>query len=235
VADAGRRLALFDIDGTLLLAGDPDHIPCLEEALTKVFGRRVTLDGVPLGGNQERAIARAAARNAGVPEDRIAAGIDDVMAELARRFLARVGDRSHRRLAGVPGSVEALAATGWDLGVLSGGARAVSRAKLAASGLDALFPVGSFGCQHEERAELVPLALADWRLHHDSPVDPASTVLIGDTPRDVEAARRAGCGVVAVATGRYSTAELRACGADAVLADLSDPTALVAACEAATR
>jgi phosphoglycolate phosphatase len=235
VAETGRRLALFDIDGTLLLAGDPDHIPCLEEALTEVFDRPVTLDGIPLGGNQERAIARAAARRAGVPEDRIDAGIDEVMSALAHRFLARVGDRSDRRLDGVPQSVEALAAAGWDLGVLSGGARAVSMAKLAASGLDALFPIGSFGCQHEDRAALVPLALADWRVHHSSAVDPACTVLIGDTPRDVEAARRAGCGVVAVATGRYGVDELRACGAEVVLADLSDPAALVAGCETAVR
>lgn len=229
-ADEPRRLVLFDIDGTLLIAGDPDHLPCLTEALTEVFGRAVTLDGVPLGGNQERAIAREAARRAGVDEDEIDAGLDRVMAELGRRFLARVSDRHNRLLPGVPDALHALLDAGWDLGVLSGGASTVSRAKLAAAGLAELLPVGAFGDAHEERAALVPLALAEWRRHHGRPVGPGGTVLVGDTPRDVVAARRAGCGVVAVATGRHSEQELRDCGAREVLSDLSDAPAVVRAC-----
>ena len=63
---------------------------------------------------------------------------------------------------------------------------------------------------------------------------PASrVVLVGDTPRDVAAARRAGCGVVAVATGRHTVEELTGQGPDAVLADLADPAALLRACERA--
>lgn len=228
-----RRLALFDIDGTLLVAGDPDHIPCLTEALTEVFGRPVTLDGVPLGGNQERAIAREAARRAGIDDAEIDARLDDVMAGLGRRFLERVGDRTDRLLPGVPSSVAALADAGWELGVLSGGARAVSTAKLAAAGIDGWFPYGAFGDEHEDRAALVPVALANGRDHHGEDIPPERVVLVGDTPRDVDAARRAGCGVVAVATGRFGVDELAAHDPDAVLADLADPDALVAACAAA--
>jgi phosphoglycolate phosphatase-like HAD superfamily hydrolase len=226
-------LALFDIDGTLLVAGDPDHLPCLEEALSEVFRRTVTLDGVPLGGNQERAIAREAAERAGVPAEEVDAGLDLVMAGLGRRFLERVGDRRHRLLPGVPTSVQALRTAGWDVGVLSGGAAVVSRAKLAAAGIEDLFPYGAFGDAHERRDALVSLAEAAWRVHHGVDGRPGATVLVGDTPRDVAAARAAGCGVVAVATGRFGVDELAACGADAVLDDLSHPEALVAACEAA--
>ena len=228
-----RRLALFDIDGTLLAAGDPDHIPCLVEALTEVYGCPVTLDGVPLGGNQERAIARTAAQRAGVAEDRIDEGLDRVMAELGRRFLERVTDRTDRLLPGVPASLRALADDGWDLGVLSGGARAVSRAKLEHAGLAGWFPIGAFGDDHEERAALVPLALAEGADHHGAAFRPDAVVLIGDTPRDVEAARAARCGVVAVATGRFGVDELEGLSPDAVLADLSDADALVRACRAA--
>ena len=237
VADSGdrRRLALFDIDGTLLVAGDPDHIPCLTEALTGVFGRPVTLDGVALGGNQERAIAREAARRSGVAESDIDAGMDDVMAELGRLFLERVSDRTDRLLPGVPASVATLAAAGWDLGVLSGGARAVSTAKLAAAGLDQLFPFGAFGDEHEDRAALVLVALSAGGRHHGTELKMADTVLVGDTPRDVDAARRAGCGVVAVATGRFSVDELAGHAPDAVLPDLADAAALVRACVTALR
>jgi phosphoglycolate phosphatase-like HAD superfamily hydrolase len=225
-------LALFDIDGTLLMAGDPDHIPCLVEALSEVFERPVTLDGVSLGGNQERAIAREAARRSGVPDPQIDDRLDDVMSELGRRFLERVTDRTDRLLPGVPSSVVALARDGWDLGVLSGGARTVSRAKLAAAGLAELFPIGAFGDQHEDRAELVSVALSEALVHQGRAITPDRVVLVGDTPRDIDAARRAGCGVVAVATGRFSVAELAQHAPDAVLVDLGDADSFVRACRA---
>ncbi len=56
----------------------------------------------------------------------------------------------------------------------------------------------------------------------------SSTVLVGDTPLDVEAALAAGARAVTVATGSYSAAELAAAGAHVVLPDLTD-TALVLA------
>jgi phosphoglycolate phosphatase len=54
------------------------------------------------------------------------------------------------------------------------------------------------------------------------------TVYIGDSPRDVEAARNGGAMSVAVASGRASSAELRDAGADLVVPDLIDPEPLIA-------
>jgi phosphoglycolate phosphatase len=57
-------------------------------------------------------------------------------------------------------------------------------------------------------------------------------VYVGDHPGDVEAARVAGAVSAAVATGPHSTAELSACGADVVLADLTEFPPWLAAFEA---
>jgi phosphoglycolate phosphatase-like HAD superfamily hydrolase len=54
-------------------------------------------------------------------------------------------------------------------------------------------------------------------------------VLIGDTPNDVAAARESGARVIAVATGRSSTEELAAAGADVVLEDLTQTEQLQSA------
>jgi phosphoglycolate phosphatase len=54
-------------------------------------------------------------------------------------------------------------------------------------------------------------------------------VLIGDTPLDVAAARATGARSVGVATGTSSAAELAAADADAVLPDLTDTAAVLAA------
>jgi beta-phosphoglucomutase-like phosphatase (HAD superfamily) len=59
--------------------------------------------------------------------------------------------------------------------------------------------------------------------------DAGNTVVIGDTPRDVQAGRLGGAYVVAVASGSDSVERLRAEGADVVLADLTDTDAVVAA------
>ena len=63
---------------------------------------------------------------------------------------------------------------------------------------------------------------------------PDDTVLVGDTPLDVRAAREAGARVVAVASGSYEPAELERAGADAVLSDLSDAERAVAVLTAST-
>jgi len=58
-------------------------------------------------------------------------------------------------------------------------------------------------------------------------VHPADTVLVGDTPLDVDAAHAAGARIVAVATGPYTARELEQAGADTVLDDLTDLDALL--------
>jgi phosphoglycolate phosphatase len=59
--------------------------------------------------------------------------------------------------------------------------------------------------------------------------DAAATILIGDSPRDVEAGRLGGARVVAVATGRTPRTALATAGADVVLTDLRDTEAVLAA------
>jgi phosphoglycolate phosphatase-like HAD superfamily hydrolase len=56
-----------------------------------------------------------------------------------------------------------------------------------------------------------------------------ATVLVGDTPLDVAAGRAGGARVVAVATGPFRADELRSTEADAVLEDLGDTDATLAA------
>ena len=52
---------------------------------------------------------------------------------------------------------------------------------------------------------------------------PDQVYVVGDTPLDIAAAKTAGATSVGVATGHYSTDELRAAGANHVLGSLEDP------------
>ena len=60
-------------------------------------------------------------------------------------------------------------------------------------------------------------------------VAPAHAWMIGDTPDDVLAGRRAGVRTIGVTTGCHDTAALRMAGADAVLEDISALAGLLAA------
>ncbi|MGH3714322.1 MAG: HAD family hydrolase [Micromonosporaceae bacterium] len=65
---------------------------------------------------------------------------------------------------------------------------------------------------------------------YGSSFERASTLLIGDTTRDVQAGLAGGALVLGVATGGYHQDELRAAGADAVLPNLEDTALVVATC-----
>jgi phosphoglycolate phosphatase-like HAD superfamily hydrolase len=59
-------------------------------------------------------------------------------------------------------------------------------------------------------------------------------VYLGDSGRDVEAARMGGAHSISVASGRSTASELREAGADVVLGDLADTEAVVTAVDQLT-
>lgn len=145
-----------------------------------------------------------------------------------------------------PPEIEALRCRGWVLpgtrealesirhlphmvqSLLTGNIRTNARVKLAAFCLDSLvdMEVGAYGADGMTRGELVQVARDRASRKYNLPRDVA-TVLIGDTPRDVEAAREGAAHVVAIATGIHCVQELRDAGADVVLPDLRNTAHLV--------
>lgn len=103
------------------------------------------------------------------------------------------------------------------LALLTGNPEPVARARMTRLRLDRFFApgTGAFGCEAEERADLVHLA----RRRAAKP-PPDDVVLVGDTPRDVEGAHAAGIRAIAVTTGEYGREELA--DADLVLGRLAE-------------
>jgi phosphoglycolate phosphatase len=115
--------------------------------------------------------------------------------------------------------------------VLTGNVWPIAEVKLTAAGLAAYLDLdaGAYGESHEVRAELVHLARANAARRYGADFAGEQTVLVGDTALDVAAALATGARVVGVATGGTSAGELAAAGASAVLPDLSDTAATLAA------
>jgi phosphoglycolate phosphatase-like HAD superfamily hydrolase len=113
------------------------------------------------------------------------------------------------------------------VGLLTGNFIEGARIKLEYFDLWKYFPWGAFGGDSANRNDLVPIAVARAREHGVDGISPAHVIVVGDTPNDVECALVAGATPVAVATGSYTTDQLRAAGAEIVFDDLSDTRAFL--------
>jgi phosphoglycolate phosphatase-like HAD superfamily hydrolase len=213
-------IVLWDIDHTLIdNAGVSKEI--YAAAFETVTGARPVEPAVTEG-RTDRLIMRGMFRRNGVDEPEWPQ-VETALAEAGEERLEILRERG----AALPGVREALKEAsvhdGWVSSVLTGNIAANARVKLAAFGLDGLLdlPVGAYGADSEERPHLVDIARR--RIHRDRrlPID-TPVVLVGDTPRDVEAALTSGAHVIAVATGIDSPSALAAAGARVVLPDLAD-------------
>jgi phosphoglycolate phosphatase len=101
------------------------------------------------------------------------------------------------------------------LGAASGNLETVGWLKLEKAGLRPMFTFASFSFPRELRAEIFQHGI-DLARHQLG--ERASVTVVGDTPSDIEAARTVGVPVIALATGIYSFAELRALDPDACFA-----------------
>jgi phosphoglycolate phosphatase-like HAD superfamily hydrolase len=232
--DGPPGLVLFDIDGTLLVAGDADHKAALIGAVADVYGVAISFAGFSLGGRLDAEIVRVLAGGAGVPAATVERDLPRAMARMGERFTEAFSHDGYaaRALPGAVAAVAAVHADGFTTGVLTGNARSIAVARLRATGFAGLLDVGAFGDRAHARADLVAEACAVASARHGRPHVAARTVLVGDTTRDVEAARAAGARVVAVATGVIPKAQLAAAAPDALLDDLTDTAALVGAVRA---
>ena len=218
---------LWDVDYTLVSA-DGLGTRLYEVVFREMFGRELTVVA-PKAGRTDRAIVADTLTLAGAPRG----DVDSFLAALERVAADGLVPGAVRPLPGAAEAVAALAHSGPGIrqSVLTGNVRPLAELKLRRAGLGRHLDLdaGAYGDAHEVRAELVAVARrAASRCYRDC-FDGPATVLVGDTPLDVEAARATGARVVAVATGSYSAASLVTAGADVVLPDLTDAARVVAA------
>jgi phosphoglycolate phosphatase-like HAD superfamily hydrolase len=224
---------LFDIDGTLLIAGDRGHGRALLDAFRALYALEPDTEGISFAGMLDSQITRELLARHPVDFAEAERRIAEVMEHMGELYEQYLAGRSliDRLLPGAASAVSAAGNRGWTTGALTGNARRVAELKLGAAGLAHLAEIGAFGDTAEDRGHLVEAALESAKARLGVRYHASQTVLIGDTPRDIAAARHANAGVVAVATGRFETAMLAELEPDALLDDLSDTDAFILAVE----
>jgi phosphoglycolate phosphatase len=225
------RLVLFDIDGTLLSAAGSGR-RAIHAALRETFGSIGPAD-YWFDGKTDRQIVRDLMRADGHGDEMIDGRMDEVLTRYVERLRHELRDpvRRPHLYPGVPELLNALGARpDVIIGLLTGNIQVGAHAKLAAAGLDpARFVVGAFGSDHESRPALPALAQRRAQEQLGLELGGSAIVVIGDTPADIACGRGIGARAIAVATGRYTTTELRAHGPAAVFDDFVQTDAVVAA------
>jgi len=226
---------LWNIDLTLLDVGQPTRA-AYAEAFRDVTGRPLVQLPQMAGRTESEIFFEALALNAAGPDPGAAAG-DELLGrfnqQLATAFGARRGTLTKQgRL--MPGARDAVAQVGRLPGVvqtvLTGAIRPNAMEKLRAFGLERFFDaeIGGYGSEVYPKGAMLLNARSRAAQKYGADFTERSTLYVGDSSRDMEAARIGGSRSLGVASGRSSAGELRDAGADAVLDDLADTAAVIA-------
>ena len=215
------RVLLFDIDGTLVSTGGAGAV-----AWRQAFEE---LHGIPAD------IGRFT--DAGMTDPDVGAltfeavlGREPTPHELALLLQRRLEhlpeavaqSAGYKVLPGVAERLRELSHEGHLLGLITGNGDGAAFVKLSRGDLMRWFTFGAYATAGVDRTGIVRRAVerGEALLGRDLPNE--DVFVIGDTPLDIEAAHAAGCSAIAVATGHYDMAALRAAGADHVLETLEE-------------
>ena len=220
------RILLFDIDGTLVSTGGAGTV-----AWRQAFQE---LHGIPADIGEYT--------DAGMTDPDVGAQTFEAvlhrkptaheLAQLIQRRLehlpeAVAASTGYRVLPGVPERLRQLSRDGHLLGLITGNGDGAAHIKLQRGDLNRWFTFGAYAEAGLDRAGIVRQAVqrCEAMLGEDGPN--TDIFVIGDTPRDIDAAHAAGCTAIGVATGHYDAAALRKAGADHVVPTLEEELPLV--------
>jgi len=213
----------FDIDGTLVHTRVGKD--AFREALEEVFGWKDDFKEVRFAGNTDLCVLMDFS-------EKYAGDREKVLSQ-SSVFFECMAVKLDEGLVNakpdiIPGAPEFLAALSQHdhlgLYLLTGNARECAFHKLRHADLHHLFEEGGFGDDHADRnilAQQTRERVSRTFEHADQ------GWVIGDTPRDIQAAHTIGAQAIGIASGAYSEEELSAAGAALVVEDLRDVDALL--------
>jgi phosphoglycolate phosphatase-like HAD superfamily hydrolase len=201
-------ILLFDIDGTLIDSTGIGRV-ALEDAFDALYGRRDAISSFRLDGMTDPAIVRKGLAAIGENVSEAA------MAEVLSRYLTRLEHHVaqvpleryivHR---GVRATVDRAHAAGYAVGLGTGNVVPGARIKLSRVELFSRFDFGGYGSDAEDRPTLIRRGAERGAEKLGLPLSKCRVIVIGDTPKDIDAASAIGADCLAVATGHYDVAAL---------------------------
>jgi phosphoglycolate phosphatase-like HAD superfamily hydrolase len=217
VNDAPIKAVLFDIDGTLLVTGGAGAV-AWQRSFRELYDADANIEEHTQAGMTDPEIAAIIFRDV-LGRD----GSEEERAEAIAAYLSHLDDAvaespGYRVMPGIEALLARLSDAGLLLGVVTGNIESAAHIKLSRGDLNRFFAFGGYGSDSHDRTELTRRAVERGGTVVGAPLDPTTTIAVGDTPRDVVAGHGAGIRVVGVATGSYTVEQLEEGDADWALA-----------------
>jgi len=216
-----RRVVLFDVDGTLIDTGGAGG-RSWSYAFREAFGVDGDIRRFSEVGMTDPVVARETFEGTMGREP-----TTDEVIRLMMRYVLRLPvevqeSPGYRVMPGVHDLLERLVDADTLLGLVTGNIEGAAHIKISRARLGRFFLFGGYGSDSSVRSDLTKAAIARAEALSGHTLDPAEVIVVGDTPRDIEAAHGAGTIAVGVATGEYSVDHLREAGAEHVLRSFAD-------------
>jgi phosphoglycolate phosphatase len=211
----GIVAVLFDIDGTLITTGGAGAA-AWRLAFDELYGIPADIGKFTDAGMTDPEVGRVTFESV-IGREPTPRELEEVMAKRIDYLPRAVADsKTYEVLPGVEALLPRLVHDVYRLGLTTGGSEEAARIKLERAGLNKYFSFGGYGSDSPDRTELTKRAI------ERAGTEPARCLVVGDTPLDIVAARAAGAVSVGVASGHYTTEELRAASADHVISSLEE-------------
>jgi len=229
--DMNLKLGFFDIDGTLIrrsrTEGQSLKTRSINYAMEKVFDIAgidyISILGRQIYGMTDLTIMKKALIQCGVDENRFYRNIDGLFRAIDDYFDAHEDDGSrsdYTRLPAIDSFLSYLTAKKVRLGLVTGNIKRHSDWKMRNAGFDGYFLTGAFGDDAENRWEIMAVAI-----ERNKDIPKELICHFGDSPADLDAARRCGIRAVAISDGgggTHSRVELEATGYGLVIDSWND-------------
>lgn len=215
-----NKFFLFDIDGTLLHVQSRFMMQLIEQLIKKVGRDQIVMDSESFAGRTDKDIFLKLLHLNQLQESRFD--------ELRRLYISHLDTHLTQQevnsIRGVKSTLSYFESRQLHMGLLTGNFRESAFIKLNRAGLDSYFDFGAFGCNHTNRNDLPEIAYEFAKTKFGTSFKPSDLVIIGDTPKDIECAKRFGAISIAVSTGNFSTEELSIYEPCLLLDSLRNPT-----------
>jgi phosphoglycolate phosphatase-like HAD superfamily hydrolase len=216
------KVLLFDIDGTLIRGGGCGR-KALNEAAYTLYGRRNACSELALAGRTDLYNFSATYRNA-TGKRPTAAAVERLHQEYLRCLPRHVKSALRTRTYHIPPGLKTLLKrlsreSDVLLGLGTGNMERGARIKLEPSGFNAYFLFGGYGSDAFHRHQLLKKGVARAKKLAHSSFTAKDVFIIGDTPFDVFAGKKAGYKTIAVGTGYSAWKELVASRPDHLAKD----------------
>lgn len=220
-----KYLILFDIDGTILKFRQYHSKNIFAKMLKEVFGKDVPLSLMPdFSGMTDLQILKDIAKEIHLDSAELIANLPQVWTSISEDFKKYCTPEYILLLPNVRELIlHFYNHPDFLLGLLTGNFIENAYIKLSAFNLEGYFPFGAFGSDYDDRNQLPSIAIKRANDFVGKNVfNRKNTLLIGDSPRDIECAKSNNLPVLAVATGNFSADELFLYKPDYVLNNFQD-------------